>query len=326
MISSPSKQTIWLHIGTEKTGSTSIQNACMSNRGILAAAGVLYPQAPLLGSVQAHPGLVHFAATAGDEIRLPQIRSRSAEAPWDIESFRSGFLDKLAREIEDSRCTTILMSSEHLYSRLSQPASVEKLVASLRTIAAEVKVIAYLRPQYQLLPSLYSTQVKGGRTRKPLPLSRIKDRLYNYNAILERWEGAAGLANVTVRRFGGAYFFGHDLLADFFHATGVTLPEGFKPPAVARNQALDADAIEFLRVANEVNAKSGSKVDPSSWHAMIKQLEALSDRDMPVVSPDMLKELDAMYKPSNRLVAARHFPGETDLFRLMRRKSPLHPS
>ena len=55
------------------------------------------------------------------------------------------------------------VSDELLSSRLLLPEEVWSVHEALTSLAPKVKIIAYLRPQHDLYPSLYSTNVKSGR-------------------------------------------------------------------------------------------------------------------------------------------------------------------
>ena len=59
---------LYLHIGTEKTGTTSVQKFFKANRALLAKNGIVYPVAP---GKQNHMGL---AASAQDTAKRGPLR------------------------------------------------------------------------------------------------------------------------------------------------------------------------------------------------------------------------------------------------------------
>src|SRR5579871_1909016 len=112
----------WLHIGVEKTGTTSIQSFLAANRTALRAEGRLYPFAP--GAVS-HLGLVAFAL---DNDRLDGTRkARGITSPLQIADFREEFVRALMTEIADSSASEIILSSELLSSRIRSPSELARL-------------------------------------------------------------------------------------------------------------------------------------------------------------------------------------------------------
>lgn len=294
-------RSIILHIGTEKTGTTAIQHCCASQKSILADAGILYPVTPGRGN---HVGLTYFAASDSDRPPSPHmIGITRAEAP----AYRARFMDLLQQEIIDSRCETVLLSSEHLSSRLHNPLSVTKLIDSLRELADDVRVVVYLRPQYELMPSSYSTSIKAGATSVIRGPKGVKQHFYNYDKMLRIWENAVGRSNMRVRRFGKNYFKDGNLIADFFDAAGIEVPPRMKMDKVL-NSALDAYTVEFLRLANPFIPPSAVDGGERERMPLIKALEVISERNMPIIPSHILTEMDSTFVDCNKAVAERYFP------------------
>jgi hypothetical protein len=294
-------RSITLHIGTEKTGTTAIQNCLASNRDVLAAAGILYPVSPGRGN---HVGLTYFAAGEGDRPPSPHlIGITRAEAP----AYRAKFMDRLREEIVASGCGTVFFSSEHLSSRLRSTASTARLIDSMRELADEVRVLIYLRPQYELLPSSYSTTIKSGGTHVIRGPKTVKQHFYNYEKMLAIWEKSAGRANMIVRRFGKAYLKDGSLIADFFDAVGMKVPDGVVADRVL-NPALDAYTVEFLRLANPFLPPAPVDGGERERLPFIKALEGMSERNTPIIPADILREMDTTFRDCNKAVAERYFP------------------
>jgi hypothetical protein len=294
-------RSITLHIGTEKTGTTAIQHCFASHRDALKAAGILYPVSPGRGN---HVGLTYFAAGEGDRPPSPHlIGITRAEAP----EYRAKFMDRLREEIAASGCGTVFFSSEHLSSRLRSAASTARLIDALRELADEVKVLIYLRPQYELLPSSYSTTIKSGGTNVIRGPKTVKQHFYNYEKMLEIWEKSAGRTNMIVRRFGRGYLKDGSLIADFFDAAGMAVPEGVEADRVL-NPALDAYTVEFLRLANPFLPPAPVDGGERERLPFIKALEGMSDRGTPIIPADILHEMDMTFRDGNQAVAERYFP------------------
>lgn len=133
-----------LHVGTHKTGTTTIQDTFALNRNVLAANGLVFPR---IGKANGQHGLVT------DWIRLPdyyQLDTNSQEA-WT----------QLVRDHARSD-RTVLISTEEL-SRGSPDSRVD--LRRLRDLVSgfdDIKVVCCLRNQISFLQSIYLQVVKSG--------------------------------------------------------------------------------------------------------------------------------------------------------------------
>lgn len=233
---------VLLHIGLEKTGSTSIQFALARSRERLAAAGRLYPRSAGRFS---HVKLYCYASQGPlDEIK-GQLGLRG---PEELAAFRAGLERELAEEAARSGAGELLLSNEHCSSRLLQAEELARLKALLDGLGDETRVLVYLRPQWDLLASHYSTYVKTGGTR-PLefPGEKALAGQYDFRAVIERWQAVFGAEAVTVRRYAAEGAAGGDTLDDFAAVAGL---EGLLERSEKRNVALSAQAVAFLRRFN----------------------------------------------------------------------------
>jgi hypothetical protein len=294
-----------LHIGTEKTGTSTLQMLAAVNRKLLLANGVCYP---LLPGDTSHVGLAIYAAdpNRGNSLHaILGLRTRAAVA-----EFRDNFLERLGQEIDASGCDTILLSNEHLSSRASRPEHVLRIVQGLRTIAEEIRVFIYLRPQYELIVSGYSQAVKSGRT-EPIDTGlSVTNHYFNYDRMLSYWESAVGIESITVRRFLKQQFVGGSLINDFFATLGIVLPPDIVIPP-NRNISLDAETVEFLRCANCIAARRGKDGHIEGRRRLIGALEDLSKGPRITVPAEELAAIDEAFAAGNRRVNERYFPGST---------------
>ena len=304
----PSSQTLFLHIGTEKTGTTTLQIMCSDNRKILADAGLLYPRTP---GVVNHVGAALYALDLEDR---PDLRSSlGLDNGSELAAYRDRFVDDLSREIGESGCPTVLISNEHLSSRVTQPAQIERLVQGLSRITSDIRVVVYLRPQYELAPSWFSTSIKSGNTEPFNPPLSDGNYFYNYDKLLQNWERAVSRSNITVRLFAKESFVNANLVDDFFSALGRNPPETLTIPA-DKNKSLDAGTLEFLRIANKHVPWFVDGAQNSYRPALLQDIEAISGGGGAVADPAMLGRMDALFRDSNRKVAQRYFPDRLDLF------------
>jgi len=175
-----------LHIGTHKTGTTSIQRALHFARDDLAAKGVLYPltdrDRDLRLRLRKH-GELSLVARTGTDAQVAAER------------------DALVEEIEASGAHTVIVSEEGL----SGPnARAPAFFAPLRERYA-LEVICYLRRQDSFAESFYNQVVKRGeRAFEGSIIDFIGDthtrQRLDYHTMLRRWTDIG--ARVTALEFG----------------------------------------------------------------------------------------------------------------------------
>ncbi|HKO19552.1 MAG TPA: hypothetical protein VJU82_11770 [Acidobacteriaceae bacterium] len=305
---------LYLHIGTEKTGTTSIQRFLDVNRGVLRQNGILFPTAP------GRRNQTQLAVAAQNDRKRGDKRLRKKleiETASDAQVFRERLCNELAEELAASDCSTVIMSTEHCSSRLLRPLEVPRLRDLLSPLFSDIRIVVYLRRQDDFLLSTYSTSVKSGSTEAlRIPGPRMTEAHYDHWVLLSRWAEAFGQDRMICRRFEKSELKGGDVVDDFLDAIGIAGRPPFRRPAAA-NESLDASSLEFLRLFN--------KFVPGSDATRGRLLRLLnsrpSDGTLVTLDPEELAAFMARFTESNRKVANTYFGGE-------RRDSddPLFPS
>jgi hypothetical protein len=297
-------KTCFVHIGTEKTGTTTIQNFLSKNRSRLLKQGIYYPRSP---GNQNHTALAVYAMR---DARMSGIRRSSGVSnAEEVPEFRDRLTTRLDRELRDSDAETILFSNEHLSSRLSMPVEIERVRDLCARYASRTVVVVYVRNQVDYLVSSFGTTIKGGSTRKfPYPLNKRRIRTMDYWTLLEAWRNAFGRENMIVRRFEPQDFVDGDLLADFaaqipFEIGGFVRPE-------PRNLALGAKELAFLRAFN-ARVPRWIEATPNAGRGNIVAALTRCGEQGPrlSVSPEIAAGIMANFKRSNRRVSEEYFGG-----------------
>jgi hypothetical protein len=281
---------IVLHIGTEKTGTTSIQDALHSQASSLAAQGFGVPSS--VGCPN-HTGLAMAAA------QPDWVTDLSAPCPTEQ------IADALAAEVATmpTGIHTLVLSNEHCHSRLPDLASVQRLHRILAPLAETIRVVVYLRRQPELAISRMSTLFRHGATiSQALPPPGHDEFFYDYAALLDRWAEVFGRAAIDARLYAEAQRLEGGVVADFFHRLGVTPPVRTR----ALNPSLDPVAQEILRITN----RAGLSL-PSALR------EKLEERHRGAGATPTRGEVEAWlgyYATSNERVRAGWFPERDALF------------
>ncbi len=293
---------IVLHIGAEKTGTTTIQAFCALNRQALRNRGVFYPDE---FGPNNHLAL---AAAFGDLAWLQHVGpTESWRGEQDQRRYRADVMRRLAALSREAAGKTLLLSSEHLSSRLHGP-PVAALREALAPLADRIDVVIFLRRQDELLLSLYSTYIKSGGTLERDWLGNVS--WFDFDECLSRWEVPFGLEHVTVRRYQPP---GGSLVTDFFVAAGLPIiKDGIMPPAL--NRSLDARNLMLLKA---INARVASWGKDGYLPQRIELVRLLEQRSTGAPSTMSLAERQAFlarFANCNERVRLRHFPEDSRLF------------
>lgn len=296
---------LYLHIGTEKTGTTSVQKYLRKNRELLARRGILYPEAP---GPQNHTGL----AAAAQEIGKvgPLRKSLGLTGEDAVRKHRIEMMAALEAELAARPYGKAVMSGEHCSSLLGEDGEVRWLKDKLAPLFETIRVVVYLRRQDDFLLSLYSTAVKSGAAypiRVP-PEKALKAR-YDHWGLLERWARVFGREAIICRRFERATLRNGDIIDDFLDAAGIDPGADFERPEDV-NESLDAETLEFLRLFNQhVPRFAKGKVNPSRDNVVSLLSKASSGGPLVTLDTDELSRFMTRFRDGNAKVAAEYFGG-----------------
>ena len=237
-----------IHIGTEKTGTTSIQRTLDANAKLLLQEGVLWPAVLQRGQ---DPRITCYAMN--DETIDLRKRRFKLTTPAAISKFRIDFGNSLQQQLKAAPgARTMLIVNEHL-SRMRAPAELERLKAFVDSFASRTRIVLYLRRQDRMMRSMYSQVIKIGGTRKnvfPTPNGPNEGDFitFNYRRIADLWAGVFGRQALEIRVFERPLLVGNDVISDFFHTAGLTWPDGLQ--TVKTNESLSREALLSLRELN----------------------------------------------------------------------------
>ena len=146
-----------LHIGGEKTGSTSLQQALSRNRESLHKSGVYVPDRATFKDN--NWGFVAIAQ------HNPEVSSYKGSLD-ENETHEDGVARLLKQYKQDFKqkakgCDQLLVSSEHLQT-LVNPRGIQRLLSWISTLAEECILVYVARRQDYIIRSLYSTALRAG--------------------------------------------------------------------------------------------------------------------------------------------------------------------
>jgi len=240
-----------VHIGTEKTGTTSFQSFMARNRIHLLEQGVVYPAQ--LGNDN-HRMLATYC--------LPLDQSDDSFVGYgikgheDMREFSSRVESRFLSQMDEARHQRIcLISSEHFHSRLKDTNQIVRLKKLLNKVFDRIEIHVHLRPQVDMLVSLASTQARVGGSVKRAFFDRAtpNNPYFDYDSMVLRWENVFGSDSVFCLPFKNE--------PDFFsHATkrmSIRIDTLGKPERI--NEAIDVRVMEIINAL--VDSGSKTRID-----------------------------------------------------------------
>lgn len=296
-----------LQIGTEKTGTTSLQSFLAANRAQLAERGFLYPR--FCGALN-HTGLAAYAMAdeRPDPIKLPF----GGDTPDAIPKMRARLRKLAAAELSGAQ--NAIFCSEHCHSRLRRQDEVARLRDLLAESFDDVVVSIYLRRQDRLALSLYSTKLKSGATpTRIMPEPGSDPAYYDYDRVLTLWESVFGKDAVHVRLYEKDLLTNGSIVDDFLACWDLGQAQGFRQ-VPNENSAIDTSAQAFLRAINPALAELDEPVKEMLRGSVVSALErSCPGRGVYPARRDA-EVFFASFAASNAAVAVRYFPERTQLF------------
>ncbi|MEM9146715.1 MAG: hypothetical protein AAGC57_10985 [Pseudomonadota bacterium] len=296
-----------LHIGTEKTGTSSLQAFFKENRAQLKAKGFHYPR---FAGMMNHTALAAYAAA--DAVRDDLRIDLGVEDAASLSTFRAELERRAAAEIAAHAGQVHLYSNEHCSSRLTTTDEVERLRSFLARHYDDIRIAVYLRRQDQVAVSLYSTLLKfGGDRTEILPDPKLRPGYWNYDTLLTLWADVFGRDAIVPRIFDRAELNEGSVVRDFCATWG--LGGGYADVANA-NESLQPVAGEVLR---RLNTAFPGYVD-GDLNRMRGELGARFGALFPGRGPRPARaEAEAFldrFAASNEAVRAAWFPDRAQLF------------
>lgn len=300
-----------LHVGTEKTGTTTVQAMLAANRDRLADRGVLVPRSA------ADPNHWGLAVAAYNDDRRDDLTTVAGidDAPdraAALAAHRRGVIDGVRRELQAAGpgIERVVFSSEHLQSRLTTDGEIERLARILSEMGlGEVTVVVYLRNPVTLAASLHSTLVKHGAAslHPPPPTSPYFNRVCNHRATLEQFGAVFGADRIVPRIFAGDRLIEGSVEVDFAETIGLGGSADLELPNKPMNRSLSAVDIALL-------ARINAWLSPPIRVGLSAFFEQVSVGRRYQLDTERAAVWDAAFAESNRWVADHYFGGTDHLF------------
>lgn len=298
--------TLFIHIGCEKTGTTSIQNSLAANREILSSHGILYPT---LGSFK--NAQINLAAAAqiwqdgsAKNTEYYPDKNLNPEHEWQ----------QLINLCAQSNGKNIVISAEHFSSRLNAKGIryIRNKLHELRHLFT-VKIIAYIRRQDLFLESSFSTYVKAGGSAafKDFYQQHLNaENRYNFKKLLDNWSADFGKNNILLFDYDKEKT-NHNLLQSFYCGIGLDAKK-LDLKQVQSNSAWSPRMLEFAMICNLPRVKDKLKNRRLAFLNYCNDhfFTNVDTNRTSLLSPEQRIEIKNKYEVSNLAVQSEYLTGK----------------
>ena len=304
-----------LHIGTAKTGTSSIQGFLKKNIDQLKRNAIYVPKVPMTADGN-HRWAPLFANYNKSDDFVRKLRFKSdKDKKRVIDEKKWKFIAECQNAV--STCNTIILSSEHFQSRLIEVDALQRLRGLLEKVADKIIIVIYIRDPLKTAVSRLSTEIKVGGTPSGLhsPSYKYFQNICNHVQTIKRWKKCFPSAEFVVRRFDRKFLAKGDVVIDFCSQTIDNFCEEeyeFPKPA---NETLTLTGMAVLR---KLNMHFPLFVDNSlnPMRGQITKFVMLNTLDGSKFLPsrDEFEAYKNHFSESNESVRSHYFPLEDSLF------------
>ena len=297
--------TVYLCIGTMKTGTSSLQAFMKNNRKELANQGYCYPKNHISGRniLNRNAYFLIYKPYTDTEPSEEEVRAKGMHR-----------MEELAKKYDN-----IVLSDELIWHYSGRRKNFwHRTKEEFEKIGCQVKVVVYLRRQDELVQSLWNQNVKSGERWNMTFEEFIEMRKYRYFPLdyykkLTQIANIMGKENMIVRVYESGQFEDGDLIKDYTKTLGIALNDQFDMLDATTNLSLKGNFVEIRRMVNKVPAYQEM---PDFLRKVLTKASSEKNEIDPIEKTSFFKYEDQVafqnkYNKSNEKVA-REFLGRED--------------
>ncbi len=268
------KRKLILHIGTEKTGTTSIQESLFHNKELLMECEKVY----FMQSIGDKNNRLLPAAFMSIDKKDDFFIKSEIDDTFSRTKFKENVINSFKKEYENipDDVNAVIISSEHFQSRLDTISEIKELSDFLSEYFYEVKIVCYIRDMYSYFLSSYSTEIKAGRImsiEEYLLQCNSGNLFFNHYLMLEMWSEVFGVSNIVVRDFSKYKLKNKDVVDDFYNV--ISMSDSFLKNEhrlnLRFNESLNNSGIYWALVINSLLTFQEFKIK-NRWRSKIRSI------------------------------------------------------
>ncbi|EPM6358486.1 hypothetical protein ACTN5O_001259 [Campylobacter jejuni] len=296
--------TAYVHIGTPKTGTTSIQKFLSDNRELLLKQNALYVKS--LERKNQHWVFYDIVKACYDSNL------------FDIRLIKNGFyknlLEKLQQELKENETKKIIFSTEAITWMFNTKKQIEFLKNFLMQLGfSKIYIVVFFRQQSKAVVSAMSENVKGNQKiiYNSIVANHCKIHTFDYKWICQQYSEIFGKKNLIIRLFDTSEFYQGDLLKDFICSIGLNWDHDFILP-FKQNESLNLLGMELKDRLNIYLNDTSYGTD-----IFLKTVEFFTFLDHPLKfqpKKEIIQAYMDYFEESNEWVRKEFFPYKERLF------------
>jgi hypothetical protein len=308
------KMHCYLHIGTEKTGTTLIQDFLSRNSSELHHSGVAYLESA--GS----PNNIWLVVASYDLDRRDQWTDyKKIQNDLEMETLQKLILMQMKLELQSKNVSSLIISSEHIQSRLTRLSEIHRLKKNLMDLGIKsFSVVVYIRNPIELAGSLYSTSLKSGSTAimPELPSSPRYAQVCNHRRTIENFSNVffERENKIIIRIFERDELKNSSVLDDFLEIINIPNSNIFKR-ATTDNKGLSWLGLCLLRHINLYMPRFHDENIVALRRKTYQKFEEYFTNEKYVLPQSLRKAYDEAFKESNEWVRVNFFEHKKNLFK-----------
>lgn len=281
---------LYIHIGTHKTASTTIQTALYNNRGYLENEGIVVLSPPI------------------------SFRTLMSSTTLNVDLSKDNLsLVNQVKQYPKNADLNFLVSFEGLSGDPILGYKNSKIIAKIlreMTLEFEVKIIIYLRRQDHFIESLYTQKIHEGESYSFHEfINKFDEFSFNWESLLDSYDNEFGKENLIVRKYDTENLpKSNSILRDFGTIIGSKYMQMIDNNE-SRNLGYSRDALEVARLTNPYLNESDKK--------RLRHILQKTNTKQPFDSYSFFSELErehflSQYIRSNSNVAKKYFYGSSE--------------
>lgn len=305
-------KTLYIHIGTPKTGTTSIQNFCGLNREKLKEQGVLYPIMNYHYERKSVNRNGYFLTGT-----IKENGTRNKEKEKQVFDSELQYIVDCFKEND-----TILLSDESIWwaTATRRKGLWKDLKKHSEQHNYQIKVIVYLRRQDQFMMSRYNQRLKTDFVASTQSFDEyFADMNGRFKCVMDYRERIDNIAksiskeNVIVKRFDRNYFYNGDLNQDILNILGVKVDDSFQQLKETANTGISVQSGEIKRVLNRL--KPITMAENNKLLEILNECEnVLPESNTSLMSTDEVKNFMEQFVDSNESIVDEYIGDGKPLF------------
>ena len=304
--------TLYLHIGTPKTGTTALQNFLPANEEVLEQHGICYPD---FGFRYTGLGVLrngHFLVTGNYKDEFGNRVPEKEEA-----DYQEGL-----RKLEETgkRFSKIILSDEGIWKQsiTDRENFWERLNKDLKRIGFDIKIIVYFRCQNLFVQSHWAQKIKEGEEynfHEYLESPIFTEYPLDYYEYMHMLASIFGKEALIIRAFEKKQFMGenHTIQEDFLNIFNLKMSDGFVVEQAVYNTSFEGDYLKIKEILNNLPEFKSNK------NLLISNMKNIQDEKIfehnykkyTFFKPGEEEEFMERFNSSNSMVA-KEFLGRED--------------